>query len=451
MIKEYKKYLSTKGSDSFWRKAKQREYTGKNALQKILKDLTSDFHNLTTRNSITLRYLGFVVNRGSNRLELSNAAEVFISSIDKQEVLDEQIMKVYLDHPEISNTISIKTIPMKVVLQILKTIRYITFQEYALFICWICSEKEVAGVIKLIKYFRDNAHEQNEFLSILNEKSLQLKVKDFNDNIKRFFDMLMLVSFLKKDRINLMELSIGVKAVDEIIKSVNMTNFSPRNYYRYLTTISSIIGASKYMGLVKKLNKRSKEEKEEIIDVILGRKPLPSITDVNPVKVNIIISDSRPFNTKKVKNKHKKFDYVQNDAANRRNGDYAEKIVMKYERELLEREGKVTLVNRVKQVSLTDDTLGYDVLSFKPNGEEKHIEVKGVKAKPQKSFRFFISANEIDVAKSDRSYFLYIVFSCLTINPLVYEMPNPFKSKIPGVHIFPVKYAAEVIVEGVSA
>jgi hypothetical protein len=66
--------------------------------------------------------------------------------------------------------------------------------------------------------------------------------------------------------------------------------------------------------------------------------------------------------------------------------------------------------------------------------------VKAVKSKPVSSFRFFISENEIAIARSDKNYHLYIVFDYLSESPLIYRMPNPFLNEIPGVTIRPVKY-----------
>ena len=72
MINEYRKYLENKSTKNFWKKAKQREYTS-HALDKIYNDLTDGFGQLTTRNSITLRYLVLVINLGGDNLQISNS------------------------------------------------------------------------------------------------------------------------------------------------------------------------------------------------------------------------------------------------------------------------------------------------------------------------------------------------------------------------------------------
>ncbi|KKR42008.1 MAG: hypothetical protein UT78_C0018G0010 [Candidatus Nomurabacteria bacterium GW2011_GWF2_40_12] len=121
MIEEYKKYLNNKGTKNFWKKAKQKEYTI-DAVNKIYNDLTNDFHELTTRNSITLRYLGLIVNLGGDNLQISNAGETFLNSLYKQKILDEQIMKVYLDCPKLNDNLSIKIAPMEVLLTLLHSL-----------------------------------------------------------------------------------------------------------------------------------------------------------------------------------------------------------------------------------------------------------------------------------------------------------------------------------------
>ncbi|OGJ09469.1 hypothetical protein A2356_01080 [Candidatus Nomurabacteria bacterium RIFOXYB1_FULL_39_16] len=138
-----------------------------------------------------------------------------------------------------------------------------------------------------------------------------------------------------------------------------------------------------------------------------------------------------------------KIDFELRDSNNRTAGDFAEKIVIKHEiGELNKNYSK--MVNKVEQVSLKDDTLGYDVLSFDFDGSEKHIEVKAVRNIPAITFRFFISENEITIARKDKNYHLYIVFDYLSETPFIYKMPNPFANKIPGVTIDPIKYLVTV-------
>jgi hypothetical protein len=154
MINDYQKFLEGKGNNNFWKKAKQKEYTS-DAVNKIHEDLTTNFAELTTRNSITLRYLGLVINLGADNLKISNAGQTFVNSPYKQKILDEQLMKVYLDCSDLNSNIAIKIAPMEVLLKILYSIGHITFEEYILFVCWINDKSEIQLAIDLINDYRN--------------------------------------------------------------------------------------------------------------------------------------------------------------------------------------------------------------------------------------------------------------------------------------------------------
>ena len=209
MINEYRKYLENKSTKNFWKKAKQREYTS-DALDKIYNDLTDGFGQLTTRNSITLRYLGLVINLGGDNLQISNAGETFIKSPYKQKILDEQIMKVYLDCPELNDNLSIKIAPMEVLLNLFYSLEYITFDEYKLFVCWINNKNEIATTENLIRDYR-STKDANSYLKVLNKKSQDLNIGDFSDNVKRFFDMLMISSYVKSGRLDKLKDKVSLK------------------------------------------------------------------------------------------------------------------------------------------------------------------------------------------------------------------------------------------------
>ena len=101
---------------------------------------------------------------------------------------------------------------------------------------------------------------------------------------------------------------------------------------------------------------------------------------------------------------------------------------------------------------MEDDSLGYGVLSFDDKGQEKLIKVKAVNGKPSQNFRFFISSGEIVVARSEKFYHLYIVFDYFSVNPCIFEMPNPFKhsGSVSGVTIVPIKYMVLVEIKSNS-
>jgi len=87
---------------------------------------------------------------------------------------------------------------MYAVLSIIATNCYITFDEYALFVCWVTSNEEIPVVSKFIIDFRDNKKELKKYNTALREKSREFGISDFKGNIKRLFDMLCYLLILKK-------------------------------------------------------------------------------------------------------------------------------------------------------------------------------------------------------------------------------------------------------------
>lgn len=118
-----------------------------------------------------------------------------------------------------------------------------------------------------------------------------------------------------------------------------------------------------------------------------------------------------------ITNKHKnneykrtstKRDYDQQSKSNKITGLKGERYVVEYEKSQLQ--GNKKLQSKVEQVSVTQgDGLGYDILSFNPDGSEKHIEVKTTT--DSENIPFYISQNERQYAKEDNSsYWLYRVY-----------------------------------------
>lgn len=99
------------------------------------------------------------------------------------------------------------------------------------------------------------------------------------------------------------------------------------------------------------------------------------------------------------------------DEANKRLGTDGEKWVIELEQRKLRSAGRLDLAARVRHVALEiGDGLGYDVLSFDPDGRELHIEVKTTKSGHGTAFA--LSPNEIRVSRREPECFrLYRVFS----------------------------------------
>lgn len=103
-------------------------------------------------------------------------------------------------------------------------------------------------------------------------------------------------------------------------------------------------------------------------------------------------------------------DYLAREARNRSLGKAGEEFALEFERWRLVQLGVGQLAERVEHVSVTrGDGLGYDLLSFEPDGRERFIEVKTTAYGA--STPFFVSANEARFARDhEPSFHLYRLF-----------------------------------------
>lgn len=103
--------------------------------------------------------------------------------------------------------------------------------------------------------------------------------------------------------------------------------------------------------------------------------------------------------------------YLELEARNRSLGLAGEELALRFERERLFRIGAPRLASRIQHISQTKgDHLGYDILSFEPDGRERLIEVKTTCFGA--STPFFASRNEVTVSQTrDEHYQLYRVFA----------------------------------------
>ncbi len=98
-------------------------------------------------------------------------------------------------------------------------------------------------------------------------------------------------------------------------------------------------------------------------------------------------------------------------------------LALRYEQERLSRSGHDRLAGKVEHVSKKrGDDLGFDILSFEPDGAERFIEVKTTAF--AKETPFFATAAEADFArrKSVR-YHLYRLFHFKTM-PRCFVLPG---------------------------
>lgn len=113
-----------------------------------------------------------------------------------------------------------------------------------------------------------------------------------------------------------------------------------------------------------------------------------------------------PFDFKAVKR-----DYLEREARNRSLGLAGEEFIVLFEHWRLIELGQPRLADRVDHVSRSKgDGLGYDVLSFESDGEERFIEVKTTTF--GRETPFFVSRGELDLSHCAKDQFhLYRLLS----------------------------------------
>jgi hypothetical protein len=133
------------------------------------------------------------------------------------------------------------------------------------------------------------------------------------------------------------------------------------------------------------------------------------------IKISELVLEKLPEEESKPRNKIKRsivFDLERNIIQAREQsfqGFKAEQLVIEEEKQALEKAGRTDLAEQVRQVSEENSAEGYDILSFTPTGEEKHIEVKSTLGGVNHN-QFHISRNELDTCIEDPNYYLYIVY-----------------------------------------
>jgi len=120
----------------------------------------------------------------------------------------------------------------------------------------------------------------------------------------------------------------------------------------------------------------------------------------------------KPENTKKTTGIIRKTDYVKKAKRDTANGYLGEKTVFEYEKQRLSELGRSDLAKKVKILSTTSDSHGYDIISYdvNDNGIEipRYIEVKSTTS--EEDAVVYFSENEINVSKKyDKQYWVYRV------------------------------------------
>lgn len=134
-----------------------------------------------------------------------------------------------------------------------------------------------------------------------------------------------------------------------------------------------------------------------------------------------------------------KRDYLERESRNASLGRAGEEFILNFEHHRLYILGCKELADKVDHVSVTQgDGLGYDILSFEPNGKERFIEVKTTTFGKQTPF--FVSRGEVRFAQehSDR-FHIYRLFE-FRKSPKMFDLPGSVER---NCQMNPVNYICE--------
>jgi hypothetical protein len=122
----------------------------------------------------------------------------------------------------------------------------------------------------------------------------------------------------------------------------------------------------------------------------------------------------------------KKVDHQKKAERDSHVGRLGEEFAIRYERWRLREHPE--LLKKLRHVSETDDTLGYDIESYELDGSPRFVEVKATLG-PLES-RFFLSANEVAVAQTKGQSYVVLRVGNLEAAPICCEVRHPFQELV---------------------
>jgi len=201
----------------------------------------------------------------------------------------------------------------------------------------------------------------------------------------------------------------------------------------------SVFEFSKF--LYKSFGKPNDELKKDKFSKELSKFQLKDFPPIEEIRHEFIkLQTDVITKSEKITNKNsKKIDYSVQSKKFKRIGDRGEQIVIRVERQILIKNGKKDLAEKVDQISKRDDSIGYDIKSYDIDGTEKYIEVKST-LKPIGFCNIFISSNELQVSKNKDNYYFYIVYDVGTKKPKIWKIKGVDLLDDGNVEIEPIMY-----------
>jgi hypothetical protein len=131
-------------------------------------------------------------------------------------------------------------------------------------------------------------------------------------------------------------------------------------------------------------------------------------------------------------------DYLERESRNQSLGLAGERFVANFEARRLHAVGQTKLSDRVDHVSVSQgDGLGYDVLSFEPDGRERFIEVKTTAFGAITPF--YVSHNEVLFSEEMKDRFILARVHEFRSQPKIFELRG---SIVSNVVLDPISYRA---------
>ena len=125
-------------------------------------------------------------------------------------------------------------------------------------------------------------------------------------------------------------------------------------------------------------------------------------------------------------------------------GNKGENIILNYEKTFLSKNGRDDLACKVEMVK--NDAMGYDIISYDLDGNEKHIEVKTNNNQNNKSLDFYFTDNEYETMINDPAYNIYYLYD-ISVNPKVHIINKEILKNEKGIYMRPILYKVSIGVE----
>ncbi|MEY4390810.1 MAG: hypothetical protein RLZZ400_553, partial [Actinomycetota bacterium] len=382
----------------FWAVASQLKA---NSLGDVLHTLREKHKDLTVRNIMTYRYLGLLKKEGSEIVQTdAGAAIVAAAPEEQQRLLDMQIAKVWLQNPTNRN-MKLDVYPFEVLVQLLLETDRISWDEYQTVVMWIQDSSEVEEALELISDFRKlNEVQRTKLLADTEKRSGS---QDLDNQARRLHRAISVHSVLLRDRENGLTLTVAKDVASEYLG----------NFQR--------LRDSQSFDYVNFLEMPSDFAPEELL-------PKPDANQGLDYQDIYLLDPQKKQQVRTITKRARKVDYLAKAKNQLEAGFRAEIKVLESEKLYLKSHDRPDLADKVSHISITDDSAGFDILSFYQDGREKHIEVKGV-SNAQGASTIFLSKNEVQKALSDPHWVLVLVMGNGTTKPFLW-LAEPLRAAI---------------------